>query len=156
MSIYLGCPAKLSHENFSTIKSILEEDDPKACGYSVWDGSALSDYIKKTYSVNLCVGKCRRIFHDLGFSLVRPRTFPSKNKAGLAGEWDSFKKTDRTGGRQFSRHSISGRGAFLSDNICYKEMGIKKVQSQNWFCSRQEECAIQQICDSFNRGAVPE
>ncbi len=87
-----GRPAKLSHENFSAIKSVLEEDNPKAYGYNVWDGPALSDYIKKTYSVNLCVRQCQRMFHDLGFSLVRPQTFPSKNKGGFAEDRDSFKK----------------------------------------------------------------
>lgn len=87
-----GRPAKLSHEDLSAIKSVLEEDNPKAYGYNVWDGPALSDYIKKTYGVTLCVRQCQRMFHDFGFSLVRPQTFPSKDKDGLDEERDDFKK----------------------------------------------------------------
>lgn len=80
-----GRPAKLSHENFSAIKSVLEEDDPKASGYNVWNGPSLSDYIKKIHHVNLWVRQCQRMFHGLGFSLVRPQTFPCRDKDGLAG-----------------------------------------------------------------------
>jgi len=87
-----GRPAKLSYEDLSAIKSVLEEDNPKAYGYNVWDGPALSDYIKKTYGVTLCVRQCQRMFHDFGFSLVRPQTFPSKDKDGLDEERDDFKK----------------------------------------------------------------
>lgn len=87
-----GRPAKLSHEELAAIKSVLEEDDPRAHGYNVWDGPSLSDYIKKTYNVELCVRQCQRMFHDLGFSLIRPQTFPSKDRDGLAGERDDFKK----------------------------------------------------------------
>ena len=71
---------------------MLETDDPKAYGYNVWDGPALSDYIKKTFGVRLCVRQCQRLFHNLGFSLVRPQTFPSKDKDGLDEERKAFKK----------------------------------------------------------------
>ena len=87
-----GRPPKLSSGNIATIKSVLETDDPKAYGYNVWDGPALSDYIKKTFGVRLCVRQCQRLFHNLGFSLVRPQTFPSKDKDGLDEERKAFKK----------------------------------------------------------------
>ncbi len=87
-----GRPPKLSPEGIATLKAVLEEDNPKAYGYNVWDGPALSDYIKKTFDAELCVRQCQRLFHSLGFSLVRPQTFPSKNKAGLDAERDAFKK----------------------------------------------------------------
>ncbi len=87
-----GRPRKLSADQLASIRSLVASDDPKAYGYSVWDGPSLSDYIKKTYGVELCVRQCQRLLHNLGFSLVRPQTFPSKNKEGIEGERDAFKK----------------------------------------------------------------
>lgn len=87
-----GRPLKLSSENLASIKTVLEEDNPKAYGYYVWDGPSLSDYIKKTYGVGLCVRQCQRMFHNFGLSLVRPQTFPSKEKEGLEEERTAFKK----------------------------------------------------------------
>ena len=87
-----GRPSKLSSEKLSEIKDVLEEDDPKKYGYKVWDGLSLSSYIKKTYDVDLCVRQCQRLFHKPGFSLVRPQTFPFKNKNELEDEREEFKK----------------------------------------------------------------
>lgn len=42
-----GRSQKLSSEDVAAIKSVLEEDNPRAYGYNAWDGPALSDYIKK-------------------------------------------------------------------------------------------------------------
>ena len=90
-----GRPSKLSSENIASIKSMLDEDNPKRYGYNVWDGPSLSAYILKEYGVSLCVRQCQRLFHNLGFSLVRPQTFPSKNKEGLKEEREAFKKNGR-------------------------------------------------------------
>ena len=59
--------------------------------YTVWDGPALSDYIQKTYGINLGVRQCQRLFHELGFSQIRPQTFPSKGKEDDSRR-DAFKK----------------------------------------------------------------
>ena len=93
-----GRPTRLSEGNIRDIKAVLEEDDPKKYGYNVWDGPSLSAYIAREYGVNLCVRQCQRMFHSLGFSLIRPQTFPSKNK-DLEEERESFKKN----GRNYSR-----------------------------------------------------
>ena len=90
-----GRPAKLSSESIASIKAVLDDDDPKKYGYNVWDGPSLSAYILKEYGVSLCVRQCQRLFHNLGFSLVRPQTFPSKNKEGLKEEREAFKKNGR-------------------------------------------------------------
>jgi len=90
-----GRPSKLSAENIASIKSVLEEDNPKKYGFNVWDGPALSAYISREYGVFLCVRQCQRMFHSLGFSLVRPQTFPSKTKKGLEEEREAFKKNGR-------------------------------------------------------------
>ena len=71
---------RLTKEQKAEIRAILEEDDPKKYGQNVWDGPSLSAYIKKTYGVKLGVRQCQRLFHSLGFSLVRPQTFPSKGE----------------------------------------------------------------------------
>ncbi len=51
---------------------------PNAYGYTVWDGPSLSNYITSQYDISLCVRQCQRLLHELGFSLIRPQTFPSK------------------------------------------------------------------------------
>ncbi len=86
-----GRPMKLSPEQIATIKTVLEEDDPKKYGYQVWDGPGLSAYIKTTYSVHLSVRQCQRMFHNLGFSLVRPQTFPGKDEENTE-QREDFKK----------------------------------------------------------------
>ena len=75
-----GRPAKLTKEQKTEIGAILEEDDPKKYGQNVWDGPSLSAYIEKIYAVKLGVRQCQRLLHSLGFSLVRPQTFPSKGE----------------------------------------------------------------------------
>ena len=86
---------KLTKEQKAEIRAILEEDDPKKYGQNVWDGPSLSAYIKKTYAVKLSVRQCQRLFHSLGFSLVRPQTFPSKGEENEK-ERAEYKKTQRT------------------------------------------------------------
>ena len=75
-----GRPSKLTKEQKAEIRAILEEDDPKKYGHNVWDGPSLSAYIEKNYAVKLSVRQCQRLFHSLGFSLIRPQTFPSKGE----------------------------------------------------------------------------
>ena len=75
-----GRPPRLTKEQKVEIRAILEEDDPKKYGQNAWDGPSLSAYIKKTHGVKLGVRQCQRLFHSLGFSLIRPQTFPSKGE----------------------------------------------------------------------------
>jgi transposase len=60
----------------------------------LWDGVLLSHHLEKNYSVSLSVRQCQRLFHQMGFSLQRPRrqaseASPSQQKA--------FKKTSTSG-----------------------------------------------------------
>ena len=87
-----GRPAKLTKEQKAEIRAVLEEDDPKKYGQNVWDGPSLSAYIEKTYAIKLCVRQCQRLLHNLGFSLVRPQTFPSKGEQNEQ-ERTEYKKT---------------------------------------------------------------
>ncbi len=72
-----GRPRTLTDSQKDTIK-VAVASDPSGYGYNVWDGPALSDYIRKEYGVVLCVRQCQRLLHELGFALIRPQTFPSK------------------------------------------------------------------------------
>lgn len=75
-----GRQPRLGHQERASIQAVLEEDQPKKYGYCVWDGRSLSDYIQKRFPVQLGIRQCQRLLHQLGFSLVRPQTFPSKNE----------------------------------------------------------------------------
>ena len=102
-----GRPSKLTKEQKAEIRAILEEDNPKKYGHNVWDGPSLSAYIEKTYAVKLSVRQCQRLFHSLGFSLVRPQTFPSKGEQNEQ-ERTEYKKTQGASIRRFCGHCLSG------------------------------------------------
>ena len=87
-----GRRPKLTKEQKAELRAVLEEDDPKKYGQNVWDGPSLSAYIEKTYSIKLCVRQCQRLLHALGFSLVRPQTFPSKGEQNEQARTE-YKKT---------------------------------------------------------------
>ena len=73
-----GRPNKLSNSQKEEIK-VAVLSNPSLSGYNVWDGPSLSDYIGKTYGITLGVRQCQRLFHELGFSQIRPQAFPSKD-----------------------------------------------------------------------------
>jgi len=89
-----GKPPKLTKEEMAEIRTVLEEDDPKKYGYNVWDGPSLSAFIEETYAVKLSIRQCQRLLHRLGFSLVRPQTFPSKGEQNEQ-ERTEYKKPQR-------------------------------------------------------------
>ncbi len=85
-----GRPPKLSTEQCATIDSAIQSD-PKNFGFKVWDGPSLSSYISNTFGIQLSVRQCQRLFHDLGYSCIRPQPYPSKGYE-YSNEWDGFKK----------------------------------------------------------------
>lgn len=85
-----GRPNKLTKEQLKEIDAVLQSD-PKDFGYKNWDGPALSSYIKSTYDVTMSVRQCQRLFHSLGFSLIRPQPYPSKGNEDTE-ERNDFKK----------------------------------------------------------------
>ena len=89
-----GKAARLTAEQLDKVKEALA-DDPAKSGYLRWDGKALSDYIEKTFQVTLGVRQCQRLFHRLGFSRIRPQTFPALD-AGQDEEREEFKKKRKT------------------------------------------------------------
>ena len=85
-----GRPSKLSENEMADIKDAISKS-PEDYGYRVWDGPSLSDFILKTYHIKMGVRQCQRLFHKLGFSLIRAQTFPSLNENNEE-ERDDFKK----------------------------------------------------------------
>ena len=85
-----GRSAKLSKEQKEEIKIVLIKS-PQESGYYKWDGISLSDYIKNQYDIDLSVRQCQRLFHELGFSRIRPQTYPSLGESNEE-ERKAFKK----------------------------------------------------------------
>lgn len=85
-----GRPAKLSDEQKASIDAALQSD-PNEYGYKVWDGPSLSSYIKGTTGIDMGVRQCQRLFHELGYSHIRPQPYPSKGNEDSDARED-FKK----------------------------------------------------------------
>ncbi len=102
-----GRTPKLTEDQLAEIQGVLEEDDPKKYGYQVWDGPTLSAYIKREYSVSLGVRQCQRLFHRLGFSLVRPQPFPGKDEPNESARC-AYKKTGRVAIRRVGSGDVPG------------------------------------------------
>lgn len=88
-----GRSCKLSEEQKKIIDFALQAS-PKDSGYITWDGNSLSDYIKKTFNVELSVRQCQRLFHELGYSLIRPQSYPGKGFEDTE-EHQLFKKNEK-------------------------------------------------------------
>ena len=72
-----GRPSKLSSAQKAEIDGVLQQN-PSDYGYKIWDGPALSNYIKEQYRIELGIRQCQRLFHELGYSKIRPQSFTSK------------------------------------------------------------------------------
>ena len=85
-----GQPRRLTDEQIAKLKENVSSN-PNNFGFSVWDGPSLSKHIKDTFDVELGVRACQKLFHKMGFALIRPQTYPSlKNPDDEAR--DAFKK----------------------------------------------------------------
>ncbi len=88
-----GRPATFSDTQLEEIKQTIKKD-PENYGYHVWDGPTLSDYLKATYNMEYGIRACQKLFHRLGFSLIRPQTYPSLEKPDNEAR-DAFKKNSK-------------------------------------------------------------
>ena len=86
-----GRPSKLTPKQLEEIDAVIQAD-PQDYGFHVWDGPSLSSYIKSKYDVDMSTRQCQRMFHSLGYSLIRPRAYPSKGYEDTE-EREAFKKT---------------------------------------------------------------
>lgn len=71
-----GRPSRLTDEQVSKLHDAVK-CNPDNFGYNVWDGPALSDYIKSEFGIDYGVRACQNLLHRMGFSLIRPQTYPS-------------------------------------------------------------------------------
>lgn len=87
-----GRHPKLNKTQREEIDAILQKN-PNEYGYKVWDGPSLSDLIKKEYHIKLSIRQCQRLFHELGYSRIRPQVFPSKEYEDTEAR-EEFKKDE--------------------------------------------------------------
>jgi transposase len=90
-----GRPSRLSASQKRRLRKELRRS-PRDMGYdqNLWDGVLLSHHLEKNYSISLSVRQCQRLFHQLGFSLQRPRRQASESDPL---QQEAFKKTSTTG-----------------------------------------------------------
>ncbi len=90
-----GRPSRISDSQLDRLRNDIRRS-PRELGYTqnLWDGLLLSHHLTQQYSVSLSVRQCQRLFHQLGFSLQRPRRQASEADPTLQ---ESFKKTSTHG-----------------------------------------------------------
>lgn len=88
-----GRPSRLSPEHMKKVESILRKS-PKAAGLDcvIWDGKALSYWLKTSLGITLGVRQCQRIFRQIKFRYRKPR--PRSAKADPVKQ-DEYKKNCR-------------------------------------------------------------
>ena len=87
-----GWVKTVDEQGFEALRPHLQ-DDPNDHGFKIWDGPALSAYIKAKYDIEIGVRQCQRLFHRLGYSRIRPQPFPSKGYEDTE-EREAFKKNE--------------------------------------------------------------
>ncbi len=85
-----GRPSKLTDSQREEIDSALNSD-PSDHGFKIWEGPSLSSHVKNNYGIDISIRQCQRLFHALGYSLIRPQPYPSKDYEDTQ-EREDFKK----------------------------------------------------------------
>ena len=90
-----GRPSRLSPSQQQSLRNEIRRS-PRELGYdqNLWDGLLLSHHLTEHYSISLSVRQCQRLFHQLGFTLQRPR--PQAHEADPL-QQEAFKKTSTNG-----------------------------------------------------------
>lgn len=85
-----GRPSRLTDLDKEQLKQDLRLS-PEIYGYNqvAWDGILLSKYLQERYGITLKPRRCQYLFHELDFSLKRPRKVPAKASEH---EHEAFKK----------------------------------------------------------------
>jgi len=87
-----GRPPRLSDEQYDTIEAALRSS-PESYGLQgyLWDGKALSEFVRREFDVILSVRQCQRMFRHLGFRYRKPRPMIAGTEQIVK---DEFKKTE--------------------------------------------------------------
>ncbi len=90
-----GRPSRLSPTEKQKLRNEIQRS-PKELGYdqNLWDGLLLCHHLEKNYSVSLGIRQCQRLFHQMGFTLQRPRRQAHEADAL---QQEAFKKTPAHG-----------------------------------------------------------
>ena len=149
-----GKTARLSEEQYAQIKETLTHD-PEEYGYLVWDGKALSEYIQKTFGITLGVRQCQRIFHKLGFSRIRPQTFPALGKEDSE-EREAFKKTKDIAENENAVLVYQDEVHFLLTALVFGDvhLGFDWKSSKGEVSPWEKKRCIQWLCDSLYWGTL--
>lgn len=88
---HTGRPSRLSPAMLAILRKDISRS-PRELGYNqnLWEGLLLSHHLAQNYSISLGIRQCQRLFHQLGFSLQRPRR---KAIEADARRQEAFKKT---------------------------------------------------------------
>jgi transposase len=90
-----GRPSRLNEEQLARVQAVLRES-PSQFGLPthMWDGPALSEFLRAELGVSLKVRQCQRLFRQLGFRLRKPRPQVAQADPQLQA---AHKKTPRAG-----------------------------------------------------------
>ena len=90
-----GRPGRLSSTEEQKLRNEIQRS-PRELGYdqNIWDGLLLRHHLAENYSVSLGVRQCQRLFHQMGFTLQRPRR--QAHEADPL-QQEAFKKTSTNG-----------------------------------------------------------
>ena len=96
-----GRPRRLSDKQLEEINVVLRQT-PESAGITsgLWDGKALTAFIKKRYGVTLGVRQCQYMFKAFGFRRRKPRPLIARADPELQ---EAYKKTPRVHRRSKSR-----------------------------------------------------
>jgi transposase len=92
-----GRPSRLTEDQMARVEAALR-DSPGKFGLptELWDGSTLSEFLRRELGVSLKVRQCQRLFRQLGFRLRKPRPQVAQADPQLQA---AHKKTLRTGAK---------------------------------------------------------
>ena len=116
-----GRPCRLTDSQISSLHDTVKSD-PEDFGYHVWDGQTLSDYIYSEFGIDYGVRASQYLLHRMGFSLIRPRTYPSLEDPDDEAR-DDFKKNDTSQPKREINPRVSRRSAFPGTDNYNKKVG---------------------------------
>jgi transposase len=90
-----GRPSQLSQSEQKKLRNEIRRS-PRELAYdqNLWDGPLLSHHLEEHYGITLSIRQCQRLFHQLGFTLQRPRR--EAHEADPL-QQEKFKKTSTDG-----------------------------------------------------------
>ena len=105
-----GRSCRLTDSQISSLQDAVKSD-PEDFGYHVWNGQTLSDYIYSEFGIDYGVRASQYLLHRMGFSLIRPQTYPSLEEPDDEAR-DDLKKNNTSQPKREISPRVSRRSAF--------------------------------------------